>query len=646
MHRAALIFLLVILLTSFALTSCGGSNTAHELGGSDSVTPALSFQAAQSQLPSVQSLPVRRASTTLGIDAAAPAEIAGAPAHSSGVTIGYYTTATAPANAIEWVIYEVGPFSATLPPGQFVLNLVGSTGTVWLGMADFAQGAWDWQALTAPLANDMQALISSPGQHYRTSDGAAFLALVVYDGSTLRFGSGSASSIVPTELTAQFDFSIGPDDLPSGTTAVDNGVTLEIQPGSALWDPATHKLSFKVRLNNVGSHATSGCGGYDLTGNIGSPNSHITMLDANGNPINETFDPWLPDSIPEGGGTDWTTWEFENPNDVHFDFSVAIAWTAVHNLVSYCDWVDIGAGEYVSQIFLMQPDGTGAAQVTTFDYAPNFPGVDNGARDPAWSPNHAMIACISYEDLIIIDYNGDVTQLTFDGVPEFNDTGGMIKTERPKAEPCWSPDGRRICFIRRYDPNETSYELCVINTDGTGFTRLTNDINTNDDYSFPDHNPSWSPDGAAIFFDRQDETWVTGDHDIWRINPDGTGMTNITNSLDDYNKESYDGDPCISPDGQWVAFVSDREWKSVEYDLARYRSIYIMRPSGAAVTQVTTTSGSDEFRDYEPCWSPDGSRILFMRCWNNYSWTFCSIKPDGSGLQELGPTEYGGYPSW
>jgi hypothetical protein len=622
---------------------CSGCSSTGRLEAGNALVPADLVHEQLQQLPPVSELPARSASATLAIDAASPAEIAGAPAQSAGVTVGFYTTATAPAGGIEWVIYQSGPFNAANPPGQVVFNLAGSSGTVWLGIADFAQGAWDWQAIAEPFSGDMAITFSNPGQHYRESDGAAFIALLVFDGSSLKFASGFTGSLVPPELKAEFDFSLGPEDLPSGTTPAVNGLTLEIQAGSAQWSAATHTLSFNVRLNNVGEHTTSGCGGYDMLKDIGDANAHITRYDANGNPITPDLSDWPDDPVPPAESTDWSTWEFENPNDVHFDFSVEINWVAVHNLIAYNKWVDVG-GDYISQLFLMQADGTGSAQATTFDYTPAFPGVDNGAMWPAWSPNRALLACISYEDLIVIDYNGDVTQLTFDGPPEYNATGGMIKTERPKAEPCWSPDGKKICFVRRYDPNETSYELCVINVDGSGFVRLTNDFNTsNETYEFPDHYPSWSPDGTSIVFERQGNWENDYDSDIWRINPDGSGMQDLTNTLDFEGNELYDGDPAWSPDGQRIVFVSEREWAN---DDPWYRpaSLYMMNSSGGSVAQLTFTGGED-VSDYAPCWSPDGSKIVFIRLQSSVT-RFCSINADGSGFKELLEFEDGGCPAW
>ena len=61
-----------------------------------------------------------------------------------------------------------------------------------------------------------------------------------------------------------------------------------------------------------------------------------------------------------------------------------------------------------------------------------------------------------------------------------------------RERPTWSPDGTRIAFVCRW---ATGTDLCIVNRDGTGLLRLTDDTQRDD-------SPAWSPDGARIAFAR------------------------------------------------------------------------------------------------------------------------------------------------
>jgi hypothetical protein len=64
-----------------------------------------------------------------------------------------------------------------------------------------------------------------------------------------------------------------------------------------------------------------------------------------------------------------------------------------------------------------------------------------------------------------------------------------------------------------------SFEICVINADGTGETRLMDD-------NVPDLTPSWSPDGERILFHRT----ISGFGQLVVMNKDGTGRQQLTDA--------------------------------------------------------------------------------------------------------------------
>ena len=158
-------------------------------------------------------------------------------------------------------------------------------------------------------------------------------------------------------------------------------------------------------------------------------------------------------------------------------------------------------------------------------------------------------------------------------------TTQTLSPEGSEAE--WSPDGSKIVFDSNVDGNP---EIYVMNADGTGRTRLTNNAAV-------DAYPSWSPDGSKIAFTSE----RAGGGHIYVMNADGTNVVALTSNLGGNNFG-----PSWSPTGSKIAFSTARDGNL---------EIYVMNPDGTNPINLT----NDARRDYDPSWSPDGSKILFTR---------------------------------
>ena len=109
----------------------------------------------------------------------------------------------------------------------------------------------------------------------------------------------------------------------------------------------------------------------------------------------------------------------------------------------------------------------------------------------------------------------NVTQLTF--------SNGLDQM------PSWSPDGSQIAFLSTRPGNPETY---VMNADGTNQTRLTNNPAL-------DARPNWSRETGKIVFTSGRAFPLPSTRpkfEIYMMNSDGTGITRLTNNnfSDDY----------------------------------------------------------------------------------------------------------------
>jgi TolB protein len=150
--------------------------------------------------------------------------------------------------------------------------------------------------------------------------------------------------------------------------------------------------------------------------------------------------------------------------------------------------------------------------------------------------------------------------------------------------PAYSPDGRRIAYVCG------NMEICVMNADGSGQVRLTQ--NNWPAQRVYDGVPSWSPDGTKIVFDQ----YLNRRDDLYVVNVDGTGLHQLTSG-------SFDENAAWSPDGSQIAFDG--------FDTAtKSEQIFVVNADGTNRRRLTSTRTLSNLR---PTWSPDGSSIAYVQ---------------------------------
>lgn len=169
----------------------------------------------------------------------------------------------------------------------------------------------------------------------------------------------------------------------------------------------------------------------------------------------------------------------------------------------------------------------------------------------------------------------------------------------------WSPDGKRIAFIR----TTAEFGVYVVDADGSNLTRIAPG-------GFVDL--TWSPDAKTLAL-ASSQGYIA--------------VQNLTVYSETPLRLADGASPDWSPDGKKIVFVAGAS------------ALRVMNADGSGVVQILPPDVSADITVWAVRWSPDGTRIAFTKCDDDACDVYV-IRTDGSELKRLTNDPFPGSASW
>ena len=294
-------------------------------------------------------------------------------------------------------------------------------------------------------------------------------------------------------------------------------------------------------------------------------------------------------------------------------------------------------------IFLMGATGESVRRLTNFGY------------NPAWSPDGSEIVCAE-EGVDDPLRRSQVSKLWRVRIADgFKRTVAM----EDGVQPSWSPHNLRIAFWG-IPKGTTRRVIWTLPVDGGSPVAVVDDDHIN-------WNPVWSPDGRYLYYvsDR------IGSPNLWRVRIDEASGRVLGDPEPLTTPAQWSGQLSIAADGRRIAYATrdgrsnleripfnpvsgaitgpaqpvtqgstrmvrsgdvSPDGQSLVYDTASpQEDLFVVRADGTGARQIT----NDIYKDRVPRWSPLGDRILFYSDRSSKSYEAWTIRPDGSGRQQV-----------
>ncbi len=297
---------------------------------------------------------------------------------------------------------------------------------------------------------------------------------------------------------------------------------------------------------------------------------------------------WWPSVAKKGGPEDFARRLTDHRND-RSNINLAASVSPLGDRVAY-----ISDRSNYTDIYVMSTlDGKIQQRVIRGDNGARFENLPSFRAGISWSYDGKRLAFVAEAQARDVIYVADV-----------DDDGKILRALRFDFDavsfPTFAPDNDRIAFAAVKDGRS---DLYVVAPDGA-LTRLTDD-------TWDEKEPCWAPDGKRIAFssDRGNpvvllanppEAGAFGATSIWEIDVETKATRKV---VDTSGQDSY---PTWAPDGQSLAFVSDR---------GGAQNVFLYDPSDEKILQLTEIIGGV----FSISWSRDNDRVVFS-AFNEGGW--------------------------
>ena len=227
-------------------------------------------------------------------------------------------------------------------------------------------------------------------------------------------------------------------------------------------------------------------------------------------------------------------------------------------------------------LWSIEPDGSNLSQLTDDKHEDWYPSLSPDRRFVAWQ--RAKVGPPRP-----VEKNSPVVKQTRGSAPQvvvMDLRTGKVRelTRQPGSgrAPAYSPDGKRIAFL---SDRGGTMRLWIMNANGSGAHAVSSTK------AAPNSRPAWSANGGAIFY----AGYVKGEPEPRLFQFD------VADEREEPLGDLPLSEPAIAPDGyRLAAFIDDAIW------------IYDADGNGTELVH----DGTDA---YQPAWSPDSRRIVFVQ---------------------------------